>query len=207
MQSRFVWTIVLSCCLLQATSAGAQPESEGSVATPEEGEPGTEEENCSGIVEAFARSGARKLFRAIDGHDLPIIALDWNETIEIPVEGRIEESLTFRVLREKGGKAIGLVGLGVDNRTFVLVETTLGPVVASLTWPNLETIESRGACKPNGSHVEFPEVATPTIDVIPFEFWGLRVFWRLPPSFNPATSVSETTAPREVLQRILSSDS
>ncbi len=196
---------LVSCAFLlsvQTTPVTAQPE--GSVPTPEEQDPAERQENCSGIVEAYARSGARKLFRALDGHSIPIVALDWQDTIEISVEGRLQESLELRVLREKEGQAIGLMRLGVDTRTFVVVDTTMGPVVASLDWPKLETIESRGACNPNGSRVEHPEVTTPDIDVFPFEFWGLRVFWRLPPAFNPANNSPDTTSAREALQRMLS---
>jgi hypothetical protein len=144
-------------------------------------------EYCNEFIESYSRSSARKLYRALagQGFDLEEVQLqDWVD-LEVQTPGGQEKTVEFEVHREKDGRAVGLVDdQRKYRRTLVVASTGAGPVVASQKWPASMDVHARGDCRPSSSRIEYPLVATSSVDLEPFKFWGLRVIWRLPKSFE-----------------------
>ncbi len=144
-------------------------------------------EYCNEFIEAYSRSSARKLYRALAGQGFELEKVQLQDWVEIAVQmpdGR-EKTVEFKVHREKNGKAAGLIDDQREyRRTLVVASTGAGPVVASQKWPASTDVHARGDCRPSSSRVEYPLVSTSSVDLEPFKFWGLRVIWRLPKSFE-----------------------
>jgi hypothetical protein len=161
------------------------PESDDSEASG--GEKQSPVEYCNEFIESYSRSSARKLYRALagQGFDMQKVQLqDWVE-VEVRTADGQGEKVEFRVHREKNGRAAGLIDDDREyRRTLLVASTDAGPVVASQTWPASLEVHARGDCRPTSSRIEYPLVATPSVDLEPFKFWGLRIIWRLPKSFE-----------------------
>lgn len=142
---------------------------------------------CNEFIESYSRSSARKLYRALagQGFDLKKVQLqDWVE-VNVRLADDREETVEFKVHREKNGRAAGLIDDQRDyRRTLVVTSTDAGPVIASQKWPPSSQVHARGDCRPTSSRIEYPLVSMSSIDLEPFKFWGLRVIWRLPKSFK-----------------------
>lgn len=136
---------------------------------------------------AYIESSSRKLYRAVAGQELTLEKLklqDWVE-VKAPSGDGDRTKVEFRVHRQKGGMVAGLVDTErAYRRTLIVAMTDRGPIVASHKWPSSEEVASGTKCRPTSSRIDYPIVTLSKLDVEPFKFWGLRVLWRLPPSFN-----------------------
>ncbi len=146
----------------------------------------TPTEYCDEFLESYARSSARKLYRALNGQGFELEKVQLQDWIDVDVRtpsGEVE-TVEFGVYREKGGRAAGLADSEREyQRTLIVASTGVGPVVVSQKWPAFDELGSRSECRPISSRIEYPQVATDSIDIKPFKFWGLRVIWRLPKAF------------------------
>lgn len=165
--------------------------SDGSESADEQGREPIEADNpvdyCNQFMVPYMESSARKMYRALAGRNYsfePLNLQDWVET-EVRQANGDTRTVEFEVFREKDGKVAGLIDTERDyRRTLVVAMLDAGPIIASYTWPKQKAIASRGDCRPLGSQLEYPIVPTDDIDPEPFKFWGLRVIWRLPESFD-----------------------
>ena len=142
---------------------------------------------CDRFMEPYVRSSSRKLYRALVGHDFDLEELQLQDWVTTQVETRSgqKKKVEFEVFREKEGRVAGLVDTERDyRRTLVVAMTDSGPIIASQKWRPSDEIDVKADCKPVGSRVEYPLVTLDEIDIEPFKFWGMRVLWRLPPSFS-----------------------
>ena len=136
---------------------------------------------------AYIESASRKLYRALSAQEFTLEKLklqDWVE-VKIPSGDGDRKKVEFSVHRQKGDLVAGLVDTErTYRRTLVVAMTDKGPIVASLEWPSSEEVASGTKCRPTDSRLDYPIVTLSKLDIEPFKFWGLRVLWRLPPSFN-----------------------
>ena len=142
---------------------------------------------CNRFMEPYVRSSARKLYRALSGHDFELQELNLQNWIDVKVRtpSGEEKTVEFEVHREKDRKVAGLVDTDRSyRRTLIVAMTDSGPLIASQKWPKKSEIENRAACQPLTSRVEYPVVPLDEIDIEPFKFWGMRVLWRLPTSYK-----------------------
>lgn len=152
---------------------------------------------CDGYMVLYARSASRKLARALSGQGYRLEALDLPETIEADRNG---QPTTYATLFEKDRRAAGLVDTTRDaRRSFVVVGTEQGPVMTSHLWPSRAEIANGTRCRPTSSRIEFPRVAVRSVDVEPFKYWGLRISWHLPESFDAQSAHSDRDFVREVI--------
>ncbi len=131
---------------------------------------------CDDFIESYVRSSARKLWRPLSrgGYELTDVSLE--ETIEIDVSGG--EAIAFEIFEEEDGEIVGLADRDREfQQTYVVAEGIVGPIIVSQTWQPRH-LRDQG-CEPITSAVERPELLTPTVDIQPFEFWGLRAGWRV----------------------------
>lgn len=164
------------------------------------GSPDSDEiEECDRFMEAYVRSSARKLWRALSrgDYDLRPIELESLEVAEAAPES--DQPVTFEVLLEEQRDIAGVVD---DSRefaqTYVVAVSDFGPIVVSQTWQPRH-LRDQG-CKPIASAVQWPRTVASSVDVEPFQYWGLRVAWRIP-SVDNASPGDRTL--KEVLKQVI----
>ncbi|MFB6262839.1 MAG: hypothetical protein ABEL76_04330 [Bradymonadaceae bacterium] len=158
---------------------------------------------CPEVITERTRQMAAKLHDALASHGFRFRPVDLGGTLEVSRSSA--RPLTFDVDRRRSGRAVALVDPRLHHRTtIVAVSTHSGPVVAWLEWPHADQIETGSACEPTGSRVVHPDVPWPMIDAKPLQWWGLRVLWRIPPSFNSGPASSETSI-RDVVMEMYES--
>ena len=142
---------------------------------------------CNQFMVPYLESSSRKLYRALAGrqYDLQQLSLqDWVE-LDVRLPNGEMQTVEFEVVRQKDGKVAGLVDSARNyRRTLVVAMPQAGPIITSYRWPESDDIGRRADCKPHSSRIEYPIVPVDEIDPEPFKFWGLRVIWRLPKSFD-----------------------
>ncbi len=157
---------------------------------------------CDHYMEAYARSSARKLERALAGQRYKFEALA--HTSSVTVAGKNKAKHRFDLLVEKDGTAAGVVDHArTFRRSYALASTDHGPVIASHRWPTRHAIASGATCKPVSSTIAYPKVPVAAVDVEPFKLWGLRVMWHLPKDV-PAAVVH--TRPMAALRQVIRHD-
>ncbi len=137
---------------------------------------------CDRFMEAYSRSSARKIGRALVRGEGRLSAFEQEEelTVRAKVDGE-EREVVFEVFLEHGGRVKALVDEQREWReTYFVAQTPSGPVVISQRWQRRHLREAGQECEPITSHVISPPVIASTIELEPFEYWGLRVAWRIP---------------------------
>ena len=163
------------------TKPATSPEAEAPKA--EKVEPGRKmsASGCYSHRELYAKSSARKLYRALRSKGWRLKDLAMSGPIEIE---RRDTKLQFQLFAQNEGKAAALVASSW-RETYAIVLTKYGPVIAAHRWPTKAELRSgKFACEPVSSRIAFPGLEVTAVDVEPFEFWGLRVVWRLPNKLN-----------------------
>lgn len=135
---------------------------------------------CDRYVGSYARSSARKLWRALDRRDYALEPLELDGSIEIPGEALDrDESVEFELLEIDSGPIAGVVDRTRQwEQTFVIARSRAGPIVVSQTWQPRH-LRVGQTCEPFTSAVEWPPLTASTVDIEPFEYWGLRAAWRI----------------------------
>lgn len=144
---------------------------------------------CDRFVEAYVRSSARKLWRALAVGDYGLQQIERDDLLEVAA-GDIgaDDPIELEVLFEHDAQIVGLVDRTREwEQTYVVAMAEFGPIVVSQTWQPRVLRETQ-ACEPFKSTVEHPPVIASTVEVEPFRYWGLRASWRIPSS--------ETAAPQ-----------
>lgn len=144
-------------------------------------EAGDDIDECDRFIESYVRSSARKLSRALDRGDYELTAIELDEPFEVDGEvvGR-DDDVQFEVLLEEGGELAGIVDRDRQfEYTYVVAQGQAGPIVVSQAWQprHLRRVQ---ICEPIASQVDIPERIASSVDVEPFEYWGLRASWRIP---------------------------
>lgn len=142
---------------------------------------------CDQFMKPYLESSARKLYRALAGRDYEFQTLSLQDWVELDVRQPDGGTRTveFEVFRQKDGNVAGLVDTRREyRRTLVVTMLDVGPVITSYAWPDPEAVDNRGDCRPTTSRIDYPVVPADDVDPEPFKFWGLRVIWRLPKSFD-----------------------
>jgi hypothetical protein len=176
----------------QSVTTGDQSESGSSPSTPVE--------YCREYIAAFARSSARKMYRALSGQGFDLKPIDLGETVTLDAttSDGSRTPVTFDVLTENDGLVAGIVDTQRSyRRILIAAHTTQGPVVASQLWPDPGNVPSTNACQAIDSQIAVPPLTLGDIDVEPFKFWGLRIVWRLPKGYQ--VSPEETASLEEAL--------
>jgi len=162
-------------------------------------------EDCDGFMGKHGESAARKLYRALSGNDYQVRKLGLGSTFEAEVSGadRSRSKVRFEVRTENDGRSAVLVPADHSlRRTLIVASTSNGPVIAVHRWPERSEITSRGDCKPTGTRIAHPEVPADAVELEPFDFWGVRVLWRIPSNFRESEpSVDQTS---EAIRAVLS---
>ncbi len=157
--------------------------------------------HCDRFMEDYLRSSARKMFRALN-RDYSLRSLDLPGTVPLDQNG---ESTTFEVFLESDDRVAALVDYGRRHTvTYLVADTTIGPIVVSQTWQDRRARESGQACEPILSAVEWPYTAANTVEIEPFQYWGLRIGWRIPP---PARAERDATPVLERLRAVADDNS
>lgn len=163
-----------------ASSEAVEPESGSTDAR-------TPVDYCREYIAAFARSSARKLYRALSGQGFDMKPIDLGGSIELKArtsEGS-REMVTFDVLTQNDRLVAGFVDRAREyRRILIAAHTTDGPVVASQLWPVPTEVPSTNACRPVDSQIAVPPLTLGDLDIEPFKFWGLRIVWRLPRGYE-----------------------
>lgn len=155
---------------------------------------------CDGYMELYARSAARKLGRALSGQGYALETVDLSSRLETNDGG---QDVVYATFVEKEGHAVGLVDAERRARqSFVVVGTQQGLVVTSHNWPSRDAIADGKKCRPVGSKIVFPEVAVRSVDVEPFKYWGLRISWHLPESFDVTPAEEHDAFVRTLIERV-----
>lgn len=158
---------------------------------------------CDELMVAYVESSARKLMRAFARDDYQLEPPPMGSILEVPGEVvGAEEPIEFEVVRVDDGSAI--VGL-IDRRrewqqTYLLAQSAIGPILVSKTWQSRHLRDAGQDCSPVESSVEWPSLTASTVDMKPFDFWGLRVFWRVP---SPASAAVSEESVEEVLHQVM----
>ncbi|MGM0558378.1 MAG: hypothetical protein ACQEVA_18480 [Myxococcota bacterium] len=154
---------------------------------------------CDGYMKLYAQSASRKLARALSGQGYRLETLDLPDTVEADRNG---QPTTYETYFEKDKRAAGLVDTSRRaRRSFVVVGTQQGPVMTSHQWPARSDIANGTRCRPTSSRIDFPRVAVRSVDVEPFKYWGLRISWHLPESFDDNSTDSDHAFVEEVISR------
>lgn len=135
--------------------------------------------HCQEFKVRWSESSARKLFRAMRYHDSELEEVDLQPWIEVRVTS--QRSLQpFSVHAQNEGRSVGIVPLD-PNWTFsyVVAQTTQGPVIASQQWPSPEELDEGATCRPMASRIEFPAGKATGVAIEPFRMWGMRVAEKL----------------------------
>jgi len=163
-----------------ASSEAVEPES-----GPTDAE--TPADYCREYIAAFARSSARKLYRALSGQGFDMKPIDLDDTIELKARTAdgSRKTFTFDVLRQNDRLVAGVVDRAREyRRILIAAHTTDGPIVASQLWPVPTEVPSKNACRPVDSQIAVPPLTLGDLDIEPFKFWGLRIVWRLPRGYE-----------------------
>ncbi len=166
-----------------ASSEAVEPESESSGAQT----PDSPVDYCREYIAAFARSSARKLYRALSGQGFDMKPIDLGGSIELKARTAdgSRTTFTFDVLTQNDRLVAGFVDQAREyRRILIAADTTDGPVVASQLWPNPNEVPSNNACRPVDSQIAAPPLTLGDLDIEPFKFWGLRIVWRLPRGYE-----------------------
>jgi len=153
---------------------------------------------CTERKTAYARSSARKLFRALSANDFQLQPVALKSRVAVAGDGVTKlGAIRFKIAKEADGVVAGAVSEDpAFPDTFVIAMTSKGPIIARQVWPSSAEIDAGAPCKPKTSKIVFPKVSVKNVDMEPFKFWGMRVFWRLP-SHLPSSAAK--TSAREVL--------
>lgn len=131
-------------------------------------------EGCDAHIARISRSAARKMLRAMETNER-ISLHGLGEKVDVELDGT---TTSLIVLSEYEGKVAALMRPG-SKRSWVVANSTRGPIVARLDWTAGCTIETTHVVVPAGPEIEFE----------PFRYWGARVQWRLPESREEGMSL------------------
>jgi hypothetical protein len=152
---------------------------------------------CTRRKTTYARSSARKLYRALTAKNYRMRSLKLGRSVRV---ADASDSIRFQLVYEHDQSVAGLWSTKEGwTKTYVIGMTHAGPVVASHTWP------TDGPCAPSDSKLEFPQQDINQVDVEPFDYWALRVSWLLPNDMLK-TPKKDRKAVRKVLTEIIQQD-
>ena len=157
---------------------------------------------CDQYMEAYVRSSARKLGRALARGQGQLSTWEDEGVWEIARgDERGDPPMRFTKVVEHDGRIAGLVDEQREWReTYVMAQTSSGPVIIAQRWQGRELRESGQECEPVQSEVISPPVVASTVEMEPFKYWGLRVSWRIP---SPGSEAFEERSPRDILMDYL----
>lgn len=135
---------------------------------------------CDEYMEAYLRSSARKVHRALSGGDYELASLTLPEEMAVSL-GDAGQEVVFETFEEHGGQVVGIADRRREwGKTYVVAKVSFGPIIISQSWQARHLRNAGQACAPIFSTVEWPEQVASTVAMEPFEFWGVRVVWRIP---------------------------
>lgn len=161
-------------------------------------------EYCDGYMRTHGESSARKLYRALNGNDYDVEQVGLGPALEAEVvdsEGT-RSRVRFEVGTENEGQSAVLVPADRSyRRTLVVARTASGPVVTIHRWPERSNISSRSDCEPTQTRIAHPDVPADAVELEPFDYWGVRVLWRIPSEFSEGEGSKEMS---DVIRDVLS---
>ena len=173
------------------------------IAEAQEGGPDqAERSECDRFIEAYLRSSARKVHRALGRGDYNLSPVDLDDVFEVSTKvNEGSQSLEFETFREHDGRVVGVADRSREwVKTYIIAHAQFGPIVISQTWQPRHLRDAGQACEPIYSNVEWPPLPGSTVDIEPFDFWGVRVVWRVP---WPESAKSTEQSAEEVLKQLL----
>lgn len=160
---------------------------------------------CDGFMRRYGESSARKLYRALNGNDYEVRRVDLGDSFTAEVrtaEGERSE-LRFEVGKENDEKCAVLVAEDREyRRTLVVAMTSSGPIVTVQQWPERSAVANGGDCRPTKTWIAHPDVPADRVEIEPFDYWGIRVLWRIPGDFSESDNSAGDM--RETIRQTLS---
>lgn len=158
--------------------------------------------DCDRYMEAYVRSSARKIIRALSRDGYRFEATDLDDTLRVSAdELGTSEAVEFEVVRDEESGMVGLVDRRREwEQTYLVAQSAIGPIVVSQSWQPRHLRDAGQECRPFSTSVESPSLTASTVAPEPFEYWGLRVGWRIP---SPDGAESGEESLSEVLVDIM----
>jgi hypothetical protein len=145
-------------------------------------------ESCQAFKVRWSESSARKLYRALNYHGANLQKVDLQPWVDVQVTSR-RDLQPFSVHPQNSGRSVGVVPLDPAwNLTYVVAQTSDGPIVASQTWPSPAELDAGATCRPVSSRIEYPDERRIDVAIEPFRMWGMRVADSLPADKLDASS-------------------
>lgn len=170
--------------------------------TAEQDADGVEYSECDRYIEAYVRSSARKMHRAMSRGEYQLEPVELSDPLQVDGEAlNTSDEMRFDLFSEEGGELVGVIDRRREwEQTYLVAQASFGPIVVSQTWQARHLRDSGQACEPIYSTVEWPSLPAPTVDIEPFEYWGLRVVWRVP---SPEAASSTERSVEQVLLEVM----
>lgn len=150
---------------------------------------------CDRYIEAYLRSAARKLLRPLSRGDYDLQPVELDDPFEVTGETLgLDDPVQFELLREGpgDGRVIGVVDRRrMWEQTYLVANSAVGPIVISHRWQARHLRDAGQACRPIASSVQWPPLTASSVDPEPFDYWGLRAVWRIPPVDTSEPSTEE----------------